>query len=133
MVWLRQTEIGWVCDATGLTGLSLGFLSRTLLVSLLGLAGLSSLALATLVLHVLVIDAESLVNLGAQSVLIIKPVLVSIHLAGLSHVYLQANQLGVVHLQKHAGDLSSQLRLLGLDLGVERLTQHLLLLGRRNG
>lgn len=116
-----------------MTGLSLGFLSRTLLVSLLGLAGLSSLALATLVLHVLVIDAESLVNLGAQSVLIIKPVLVSIRLIGLSQMHLQANQLGGVHLQKHASDLSSQLRLLGLDLGVERLTQHLLLLGRRNG
>ena len=54
--------------------LRLGLFRRSLLASLLGLAGVSSLTLATFVLHVLIINAKSFVNLGAQCVVIIKPV-----------------------------------------------------------
>lgn len=54
--------------------LSLGLFGSFLLGSLLGLAGVSSLTLATFVLHVLIINAKSFINLSAQSVIIIKPV-----------------------------------------------------------
>jgi hypothetical protein len=47
--------------------------------------------------------------------------------------YSQAEKLSVIHLQKHTSDLTSQLGLLGLDLGVESLTQHLLLLRSGGG
>lgn len=57
-----------------LTSLSPGFLGRILLASLLGLADFSGLTLATLVLHVLVVNGQSLVNLSTQCVIIIKPV-----------------------------------------------------------
>ena len=47
-------------------------------------------------------------------------------------VDLQAKEFSVVHLQKHTSDLAGQLRLLGLDLGVQSLTKHLLLLRGRS-
>jgi len=54
-------------------------------------------------------------------------------LAGKGKKNLQAKQLSVVHLKKHTSDLASKLRLLSLDLGVESLAEHLLLLGRGSG
>lgn len=42
---------------------------------------------------------------------------------------LQGNQLGVLHFQEHTSYLSGQLGLLGMDLGVDGFTEHLLLLG----
>jgi hypothetical protein len=43
-------------------------------------------------------------------------------------LHLQVDQLAVVHLKKHTGDLASKLGLHLSDLGVESLTKHLLLL-----
>lgn len=46
---------------------------------------------------------------------------------------LQVDELGVVHLQKHTGDLSSELGVDGLDLGEDHLSENLLLLGGLSG
>lgn len=46
---------------------------------------------------------------------------------------LQVDQLGVVHLEKHTGNLASQLGLHLVDLGVKSLSEHLLLLTSRSG
>ena len=53
--------------------LRLVLLRGSLLGGLLGLRLSGSLTLGTLVLHILIIDIESLVNLSAESILIIKP------------------------------------------------------------
>jgi hypothetical protein len=45
---------------------------------------------------------------------------------------LQAKKFSVVHLKQHTSDLASKLRLLSLDLRVQSLTKHLLLLLRRS-
>jgi hypothetical protein len=44
--------------------------------------------------------------------------------------YVQVNQFAVVHLQEHTGDLTGKLGLHLVDLGVECLSEHLLLLAR---
>src|SRR5690242_4663321 len=44
---------------------------------------------------------------------------------------LQVDELAVVHFEQHTGDLAGQLGLHLVDLGVERLTEHLLLLANR--
>lgn len=77
---------------------------------LLLLLALTSLG-AALGLEILVVDGQSLVDLGAQSAVVLKPA--RYELANCSergrdgYVCLQVNQLGVVHLQQHAGDLAS--------------------------
>lgn len=53
--------------------LRLVLLRGSLLGGLLGLGLGGSLTLGTLVLHILIIDVEGLVNLSAESLLIIKP------------------------------------------------------------
>lgn len=53
--------------------LRLVLLGGSLLGSLLGLGLFSSLALGSLVLHVLIIDTQGLIDLGAESLLVIKP------------------------------------------------------------
>lgn len=53
--------------------LGLGLLRRSLLGGLLGLGLASGLTVGTLVLHVLVIDVESLIDLSAEGLFIIKP------------------------------------------------------------
>lgn len=59
--------------------LRLVLFGRGLLGSLLGLGSLSGrLALASLVLHVLIINVQGLVDLGAQGLLILKPRLINI-------------------------------------------------------
>jgi hypothetical protein len=53
--------------------LGLGLLRRSLLGGLLELGLASGLTIGTLVLHVLIIDIESLVDLSAEGLFIIKP------------------------------------------------------------
>lgn len=53
--------------------LRLVLLRGNLLRGLRGLGLTSSLTLSTLALHVLIINAHSLVNLGAQGILFVKP------------------------------------------------------------
>ena len=60
-------------------------------------------------------DDKGLVDLGSQGV------------AGLE----QVKEFDVVHVQEHSGDLSGELGLLLLDVQVEALSEHLLLLGGR--
>jgi hypothetical protein len=90
-------------------------------------------AVTTLVLNVLVVHVESLLDLGAKGVFVGGPVICQ-YVSLLVKVTndLQAQQLIVVHLQQHARDLTRQLRLLGVDLRVQSLTKHLLLLRRRS-
>lgn len=112
--------------------LRLVFLSSALVGLLLGL-GLD-FAL-TLVLHVLIVNAEGLVDLSTKSLVIIEPEIMLVTKYERSQMWdnLQAKEFSVVHLQKHTSDLASQLRLLALDLGVQSLTKHLLLLRGRDG
>merc|ERR1712203_1248514 len=62
-------------------------------------------------------DSDSLVDLALEGLLV------------LQHV----NQLRVVDLEQHAGDLAGQVRIHGLDEREEALAQHLLLLLWRSG
>lgn len=66
---------------------------------------------------VLLQHSDGLVDLGLQGLLRLQ----------------QQQQLAVVHLQQHAGDLAGQLRLQALHQGEQALAQHLLLLLRGGG
>lgn len=59
--------------AAGRLGLVL--LRGSLLGGLLGLGLAGRVTLGTLVLHILIIDAQGLVNLGAESLIIVEPVM----------------------------------------------------------
>lgn len=86
-----------------------------------GVLGAVRLLLAVLLgalgLDVLVVDSHGLVDLGAEGLLVLS----------------KAEELGVLHLEEHTGDLASELGLLSVDLGVKSLTEHLLLLVGRSG
>lgn len=95
-----------------------------------GLSGLLSRLLA-LSLEVLVINGKSLLDLDVKSVIILEAktnwsVLCSKDQRMRSQ-NLQVDQLSVVHLEEHAGDLASKSGLNGLDLGEEVLANDLLL------
>lgn len=111
-------------------------LFRALLGGLLGLAGLASFTLCTLVLHVLVVNTKGLIDLSAKCLLVVKTrvILVTNLIKDNSgrKCDLQAKKFSVVHLQKHTSDLAGELGLLSLDLGVQSLTKHLLLLRGRS-
>lgn len=87
---------------------------------------------ATLLLDVLVVDSKSLIDLGLQGRLFLDAVaVVNIYPTfNIRRVNLQVDELIVVHLKKHAGDLACQLVVDGLDLGEDHLTNDLLLLSR---
>ena len=56
-------------------------------------------------------DLQGLLDLGAESIGTLQ----------------KMEELGVVHLEEHAGDLTSELRLRLVDEGVETLANHILL------
>ena len=81
--------------------------SLSLLIFGLLLGGLL-LTLTLFVLDIFVVDAHSLLDLGAKGRLVGGAVGVSLR-PNIDRVlrYLQVDQLAVVHLEKHAGDLAS--------------------------
>jgi hypothetical protein len=82
--------------------------------NILGSVGGRSGIVTTLGLEVVVVNAHGLINLVAES----------------SIVGGQVKKLGILHLEEHTSDLACELGLLLVDLGVESLTEHLLLLSR---
>mmetsp|Transcript_31331 Transcript_31331/g.91752 ORF Transcript_31331/g.91752 Transcript_31331/m.91752 type:complete len:621 (-) Transcript_31331:133-1995(-) len=72
---------------------------------------LPSLFLAVLGSSVSIQDLQGLLDLGAESIRTLQ----------------KMEELGVVHLEEHAGDLASELRLRLVDEGVETLANHVLL------
>ena len=73
---------------------------------------LGAIIITALALDVLIVHSERLLDLGTQSIVVRDEI----------------DKLRVIHLQKHTGDLACKLGLLLVDLGVQSLTKHLLLL-----
>ncbi len=103
------------------------------LLGLLGGLAAFTFTLAALVLDVLIIDIKGLINLGTQSSIVLNAKKkISVKLVILENMYLQVNELGVIHLQKHASDFACQVCLHDLDLGEQSLSKKLFLLVRRD-
>ncbi len=104
--------------------------ARNLSLVILGVfLGSVFLALTIFVLDVFVVNDHGLVHLGPQSTFIRGTDPISEPALGTQEARnSQIDQLVIVHLEKHARDLTSQLWLHIVDLWVKSLSKHLLLL-----
>jgi hypothetical protein len=80
------------------------------------------------VLHVVIVHSEGLIDLAAKSSIVVNTVAMLAKSKMIYDTNLQRHKLRVVHLKQHTSDLARKLRLDLLDLGINGLTKHLLLL-----